>query len=224
MQSNNAESSPPTTWADHEIMWCLTVTQGITPTELLARYGAQPEQAQSLRRQQAEELGQRISDETTSGTVLRVGTSNGWSFCLEEWGWIGSTRAVLTRLSHNTECFSLQQDARGRSIFQVWRDGHQAERFEPGMISTRPVPPHPWWDVLEQCRIAAGQNFPGWGPVLRSVSQHTGVTLDNETVRSQLLTVLLEDDTQGYGVTSPTTQKSLGFGLQLTQSDSPQEP
>ncbi|MFF9984712.1 DUF6461 domain-containing protein [Streptomyces erythrochromogenes] len=224
MHSNDTDPGPSTTWADHEIMWCLTVTRGITPTELLTRYGAhEPDQVRPLTRQEAEVLGQRISDETISGTVLRVGTGNGWSFCLEEWGWVGSTRDVLARLSHNTESFSLLKDARGRSIFQVWRDGHQAKRFEPGMIGTRPATPHPWWDALEQSRISSGQEHPGWEPVLRSVSQHTGVSVDNETVNSQLLTVLLRDESQGYGTTAPATRKSLGFGLQLTQSDTPQE-
>ncbi|MCX4400055.1 DUF6461 domain-containing protein (plasmid) [Streptomyces sp. NBC_00053] len=221
MQSDHTEPRPSTSWADHEIMWCLTFTHNLDPSELLTRYGARPEEARLLDPQEAYGLGQRIGDEGLAATVLRVGAIGDWSFCLEQWGWLGSTTALLTRLSQGTETLSLQQDARGQQRFRFWRDGHLAERFEPGMLSTRPEPPRPWWDAVELRRSEAAEDFPGWDPVLRAVSEHTEATLSNEMVNSRLLTVLLPENSQGYGPPPPRTMKSLGYGLRLTQTDPP---
>jgi hypothetical protein len=224
VHSTNHEASPSTTWADHEIMWCLTLTRGLTPTELLSRYGADPDKARLVDRQHADALGRRIGDEGLSATVLRVGALDDWSFCLEHWGWLGTTEGLLTGLSRATETFSLQQDARGRQSFQFWRDGHRMEPFEPGMPSTRPQPPHPWWEAVELRSNESGEELPGWQPVLRAVSDHTGVALDDVTVNSPLLTLLLHEDSQGYGVIPRRPQKSLGYGLRLIQTDNRQEP
>ncbi|WP_335941460.1 DUF6461 domain-containing protein [Streptomyces sp. PTD5-9] len=221
MQSDHTEPRPSTSWADHEIMWCLTFTHGLAPSGLLTRYGARPEEAQLLEPQEAYRLGQRIGDEGLTATVLRIGAIGDWAFCLEEWGWLGSTAALLTRLSQGTETLSLQQDARGCQAFQFWRDGHLTERFEPGMPSTRPEPPHPWWDAVELRRSEAAEEFPGWDPVLRAVSEYTGATLSNKTVNSPLLTVLLQESSQGYGPPQPETVRSLGYGIRLTQTDPP---
>ncbi|WP_424862801.1 DUF6461 domain-containing protein [Streptomyces sp. MMS24-I29] len=200
-------------------MWCLTFTHGLDPSGLLTRYGARPGEARLLDPQEAYGLGQRIGDEGLAATVLRVGAIGDWSFCLEEWGWLGSTTALLTRLSQGTETLSLQQDARGQQRFQFWRDGHLKERFRPGMVGTRPEPPHPWWDAVELRRSEAAEEFPGWDPVLRAVSELTGATLSNETVNSPLLTVLLQENSQGYGPPQPEPVRSLGYGIRLTQTD-----
>lgn len=225
MHSNDTGAGPPVVWSGGEVMWCLTLTRGIRPPERRTRFGARAGEALPMDPREADRLGRPIGDKGLGATGLRLGAIADWSSCLEFWGWLGSMAALLTRLFHATETFSLQQDARGMQRLQFWQNGHRMEVFERGMPSTRPEPPHPWWDAVEHRRNESGAEFPGWGPVLRAVADHTGATLDVETVNSRLLTVLLHDSSPGTCVNSPERRKSLDCGLRLIQNaDNPQEP
>ncbi len=68
----------PWAWAGdpRAVMWCVTITRGITPEEVLARYGADAHTARLLTRQQATHLA---DGDLPEGSVLRAGQVGDWS-------------------------------------------------------------------------------------------------------------------------------------------------
>jgi hypothetical protein len=102
----------------------------------------------------------------------------------------------LSSLSHGTETFSVLQGADGMNGFAHWRDGQCTERFEPGFTHTKPNPPHPWWDAVQERLAASGEEYPGLVPVLEAVTQYTRAVLDANTLNGPLLTLRLEDSSR----------------------------
>lgn len=188
------EDSPPVPWAwatdPSRVMWCVTFTRDITPYDVLARYGADSGTARFLTRQQAAQLS------GPEGSVLCAGALGDWSFCFEEYGVMGAMAGPLSALSQGTETFSVLRGGDGMNGFAHWRDGQRTERFEPGYTHTRPPPPHPWWDAVQEQLDAAGTEYPGLVPVLEAVAHHTGAVLDSDTLSGPLLTLLLDDNSR----------------------------
>ncbi|MFD3730220.1 DUF6461 domain-containing protein [Streptomyces sp. NPDC058632] len=172
-------------------MWCVTITHGISPEEVLARYGADARTARPLTRQQATRLAG--GDLLPEGSVLQAGQLGDWSFCFEEYGVMGRMPGPLSALSRDTETFSVLRGGDGMDGFAHWRDGECAERFEPGAAGTKPRPPPPWWDAVQERLDASGEEYPGLVPVLEATAHHTGAVLDTDTRDGPLLTLRLED-------------------------------
>ncbi|MGS2589613.1 DUF6461 domain-containing protein [Streptomyces hebeiensis] len=187
-------TADPWAWVRNKnaVMWCVTFTQGITPEDVLARYGADPRDAQLLTRQQAGPLYDFEADGPT-GSVLRAGMLGDWSFCFEDIGIMGAMDGPLAALSRGTETFSVLRGGDGMNIFAHWRDGRRTEWFEPGFRSTRPRPPHPWWDAVQERYDARSEEYPGLTPVMEAIGRHIGDVLETGTLGGPLLTLLLED-------------------------------
>ncbi|MEU9576407.1 DUF6461 domain-containing protein [Streptomyces chilikensis] len=185
----------PWAWAgnQHAVMWCVTFTHGITPEEVLARYGADTRAARLLTGQQAGHLN---DSNLPQGSVLRAGSLGVWSFCFEDHGVMGAMSGPLSALSQGTETFSVLRGGDGMNGFAHWRDGRCTEQFEPGFTYTRPDPPHPWWDAVQERLDASNEEYPGLAPVLEAVAHHTGAVLDTGTLRGPLLTLRLEDSSR----------------------------
>jgi hypothetical protein len=185
-------TSMPWAWAKdpHAVMWCMTLTRGITPHEVLVRYGADARTARFLTRRQAAHLN---DGSLPRGSVLRAGALGDWSFCFEDYGVMGMMEGPLSSLSHGTETFSVLLGADGMNGFAHWRDGQCTERFEPGFAHTGPNPPHPWWDAVQERLDASGEEYPGLVPVLEAVARYTRAVLDAGTLDDPLPTLRLED-------------------------------
>jgi hypothetical protein len=176
--------------------WCLTLTRGIAPEEVLARYGADADTARLITRQQAAQLmnGTASSSGLPEGSLLRAGAwGGGWAFCYEDHGVMGAMPGPLSALSRGTETLGVLKGGDGMNRFSHWRDGHCTERFEPGFPRTRPNPPHPWWDAVQEQLERSSKPYPGLGPVLQAMAHHTGGALDTATFDGPLLTLLLEE-------------------------------
>ncbi|MFJ8188111.1 DUF6461 domain-containing protein [Streptomyces sp. NPDC096105] len=182
----------PWAWAEdpRAVMWCVTITYGITPEEVLARYGADARTARLLTRQQAAQLA---GDDLPEGSVLRAGRTGDWSFCFEDYGVMGCMSGPLSALSRGTETFSVLRGGDGMNGFAYWRDGQCTERFEPGATGTKPRPPHPWWDAVQGRLDASSEEFPGLVPVLEATARHTRAVLDTGILDGPLLTLRLDD-------------------------------
>ncbi|MGW0137528.1 DUF6461 domain-containing protein [Streptomyces calvus] len=182
----------PWAWAEdpRAVTWCVTITRGITPEEVVARYGADARTAQLLTRQQAARLA---GGDLPEGSVLRAGQMGDWSFCFEDYGVMGCMSGPLSALSLDTETFSVLRGGDGMNGFAYWRDGQCAERFEPGAADTKPRPPRPWWDAVQERLDASGEEYPGLVPVLEATTRHTRAVLDTDTLDGPLLTLRLED-------------------------------
>ncbi|MGD9486046.1 DUF6461 domain-containing protein [Streptomyces sp. TRM70308] len=177
-------------------MWCVTFTHGITPEDVLARYGADTSAAQFFTRQHADQLHHGSLPE---GSVLRAGALGDWSFCFEDNGVMGAMPGPLAALSQGTETLSVLQGGDGMNTFAQWRDGQCTEQFEPGFAHTRPAPPHPWWDTVHERLDASKEEHPGLAPVLEAVADHISAVLDLHILNGPLLTLLLEDSNRAFG-------------------------
>ncbi|WP_370671431.1 MULTISPECIES: DUF6461 domain-containing protein [unclassified Streptomyces] len=171
-------------------LWCVSFTRGITPHEVLARYGADSRTARLLTRRQAARLS------SAEGSVLRTGTLGAWAFCFEEYGVMGAMPGPLSALSQDTESLSILRGGDGMNTFAYWSDGQCVERFEPGAVSPRPSEPHYWWDLVQEQLDAAGTGHPGLVPVLKAVARQAGAVLDADVLNGPLLTLLLDDSSR----------------------------
>ncbi|MFD4030213.1 DUF6461 domain-containing protein [Streptomyces sp. NPDC058637] len=179
-------------WArnPHSAMWCVTLTHGITPEDVLDRYGADARTAQLLTEQQAVEL---LDRDAPDASVLCAGALGDWSFCSESLGVMGAMPGPLSELSKGTETFSVLRGGDGMNVFAHWRGGRRIEQFEPGNTHTEPAPPHPWWDAIQQRIDSSGGEYTGLVPVLEAIAQYTGKTLDTRVLGGPLLTLRLEE-------------------------------
>ncbi|WP_204038206.1 DUF6461 domain-containing protein [Micromonospora qiuiae] len=177
-------------WAEDQrlIMWCVTFTRAITAPDVLARYGADPQAARLLERDEAHPLYDATAQE---GSVLRAGSFGEWSFCWEEHGIAGAMFGTCAALSEGTETLSLLRCAKGRNSFAHWRDGQCVEHFEPGMTFTKPQSPHPWWDAIEDHLAAQPPQRSSLISALEVVAAHIGAALDSRIVNGPLLTAAL---------------------------------
>lgn len=171
--------------------WCVTFTRGITPDEVLARCGAAPRDARVMPKREAERLGADSHRNGTTKSVLRVGALGDGAFCHETWGVLGAMPGILSVLSRGTETFTVTMGGDSMNTFEHWLGGRCTEVFEPSRPDTRPVPPHPWWDAVQERREATGRSEPGLVSAVRVIGDHMGTHLDDATVDGPLLTVLL---------------------------------
>ncbi|MFD6281800.1 DUF6461 domain-containing protein [Streptomyces sp. NPDC060209] len=182
-------------WATYEnaVMWCVTLTRGVAPEEVITAYGCDPGDSRFVDMDQAIEWMGDCDPEALL-VPLRFGRIGEWSFCYEKSTNVGSINLdVLARLSAKSEAFLLEVGGSGVNHFGYWRNGRAVESFEPTLLSRRPAPPHPWWDAVQERRRAAGKPYPGMLPVLEVVTEHVGAVLDDVTLAGELRTVMVKD-------------------------------
>ncbi|WP_328507825.1 DUF6461 domain-containing protein [Streptomyces sp. NBC_00391] len=174
--------------------WCVTFTHGISPEEVLERYGADPAHAELFDLEEARDFLHDGTALDVSRSALRVGSLGDWSFCYEEGSGVdGAMPEVLSVLSRGTETFSVVLGRTGMNIFEHWSDRQCTELFEPGEPVSRTLSTRRWWDAVQARLEAAGADHPGLGPVIEVIVAYMGVALDDSTVEGPLLTVLMED-------------------------------
>ncbi|MFE2889345.1 DUF6461 domain-containing protein [Streptomyces sp. NPDC059272] len=183
------ESSPSWDWirSGGYVSMCLTFTRGVTPEDLLRRYGADPLDANSITFAQAYELIQPGPD----SSILRVGSLGEWTFCCESLGVQGVMPAVLAALSRDTETVAFNHGADARHTLDHWVDGQPREHFEPGTkASLQAAGVHPFWDAAER-HHADNPEGPAELNALEAVSDRIGGYLTTDIVHGPLLTTFL---------------------------------
>ncbi|MEV6483317.1 DUF6461 domain-containing protein [Streptomyces sp. NPDC051576] len=166
---------------------CLTFTHGVTPEDLLRRYGADASQASSIAFPQVYELLQPGPD----SSILRVGTLREWTFCCETLGVQGIMPAVLAALSQDTQTVAFNHGANALHTLEHWVDGQPREHFEAGQESTlQAADVHPFWDAAERHR-AENPNRPAVLDALEAVGDRIGGHLTADIVHDPLLTTVL---------------------------------
>ncbi|GGU62710.1 DUF6461 domain-containing protein [Streptomyces daghestanicus] len=171
-------------------IWCITLTEYLTPDAVLRRYGADPGTARMLGHDEASDLYDRA---LRGGTVVRVGTAGAWAFGYEDIGQAGSRSGPLAALSRGTQTLSVLRGGDGTNRLAHWRDGQCREAFELGTAGRKPQGNHYFWDLVH----AAGQTTPratGLLLALRAITHHTGVVLSKKTLRGPLLTAHLAEE------------------------------
>jgi hypothetical protein len=170
----------------------VTFSLGRTPEDVLAQYGADPQQAEHLTRDGA----WIMYPPNTGGAQLRVGMLGRWGFCFEEAGFEGFKTRTLSALSAETETLSFFTSA-NKSSFIYLKDSEGIEAFEPGLPETlRGNAPCKFWNDVERILERAGQTGASMSPshaVLQAITKHIREPLDRATLEGPLLTALLHD-------------------------------
>jgi hypothetical protein len=165
----------------------VTFTRGLTPEELLERYGADPSAARPTPFINMHDVLQPDMDHA----ILRVGMLGGWAFGIEDSGVQGAAPATLAALSYGTETISVFAGADAFQVFEYWANGQPQQQFEPGNASSlRAAGPHPFWDAAERHRVAR----PGiWSilAVMLAIEEHIGARLVEDVDDGPLPSVLL---------------------------------
>lgn len=182
-------------WSLNDLGFTITFTRGLTPAQVLTRYGFAAQQAQLITR--AQFLAVPLPARTPPPTLVAAGMLRRWAFCYEEIGCLGTDRRVLGDLSEGTDTLSLY-DIGGMTVFSHWRDGFRHEGFEPGFPGSRRDLGHrPFWDRMQARRT------PG---VLRSrtalavIEEHIGGELTADLLTGRLLRLAIP----GPGTAEPT--------------------
>ncbi|GLY29948.1 hypothetical protein [Kineosporia sp. NBRC 101731] len=178
-------------WSLSEVGFVITFTRGLSPTDILTRYGVDPGTARPVTWQQA-------VDEQMFGaeaTVLRVGMLGQWAFCHQD---RPLEKPSLDILSEGTDSLSLLDLGGGETTFQHWRDGLRYELFRPGFSYSRPrSEPHPFWDRIS-ARHAAGLS--GAKAALAVIEEHVRGEVTHDLLAGPLLTTAV---TTGASVHPP---------------------
>jgi hypothetical protein len=166
----------------------VTFSLGRTPEDVLARYGADPSQAEHLTRDGA----WIMYPPNNGGAQLRAGMLGRWAFCFEEAGFEGFKARTLSGLSADTETISFFHSA-GKSSFIYLRDSEGIEAFEPGLPETlRGEQPCKFWTATQ--KILDGANpVPPAHAVLQAITKHIREPLERRTLEGPLLSVFLPD-------------------------------
>ncbi|MGW0856964.1 DUF6461 domain-containing protein [Streptomyces sp. NPDC002690] len=193
-------------------MWCLTITESVTPEEVLTRYGADARNARELTEQQAARL---ITSSSAAGTVLRVGSCGNWSFGYEAYGVVGIGTGTLSLLSQGTQSVAVLRGGDGMNRFEHWREGGPTEQFEPGFPSTKPPEPHPWWSEVQRRLDEVNGPHSGLAPVMETAFRHVRGVIDRDTLYGPLLTLWLDESSMAPPAfpPSPSGARQLGRAL-----------
>ncbi|PWI14788.1 hypothetical protein DI272_11930 [Streptomyces sp. Act143] len=141
----------------YDVSFTLTLSEGLTPHELLRGIGAEEPHIVPLTRSAAYELLTRDRDDHLSDldfvnwedeaaiarltdghflpdppeTIVRAGSVAGWAYALEEFHC--RTGAYLAALSRRGRAFSVHRNAKGFSRIGHARHGRPVTSFEPGL-------------------------------------------------------------------------------------------
>lgn len=167
--------------------FCLTFTRGVTPQNLLQRYGADPATARLV----AFDEAVRVLGPSPDQCILAAGTLEEWVFGFETLGVEGIMPETLAVLSRGTQTVAVNNDANARHYLMHWVDGKPREQFELGVFSTlRAVGPHPFWEATEHHRTTHPDQK-NVVAALRAVGDHIGSHLTVRTLTAPLLTTVL---------------------------------
>ena len=141
----------------YDVSFTLTLSEGLSPHELLRSVGAEEPHIVPLTRSAAYELLVRDRDDHISdldfldwedeaavarltsggflpdppGTVVRAGAVPGWAYALEEFQC--HTGSYLAALSRRGRAFTVHRNARGFSRVDYALEGEPVTSFEPGL-------------------------------------------------------------------------------------------
>ncbi|WP_305788707.1 DUF6461 domain-containing protein [Symbioplanes lichenis] len=120
------------------------------------------------------------------GSLLRLGTVPGWTYCYEDRAPVAFLPTLLHRLSAGTEVIQVVKGGDGMNIARRLSDGRLLEQFEPGRTATAAGP-----DLLLPRVERLLSDQPGTSPLLATltaVSELIGAAVDRETLDGPLLT------------------------------------
>ncbi len=170
--------------------FCLTFTLGVTPWNLVERYGADPTAARLLAIGETYAVGQPGADRS----ILASGSLGDWAFGFETMGVEGIMSGTLAALSRGTQTVAVNDSAKALHVLRYWVDGQPRESFELGVPDTqRAVGAHPFWGAVERHRAA----HPDQSKViaaLRAIGDHVGGQLTADMLARPLLTAILPED------------------------------
>ncbi|AEW93025.1 MULTISPECIES: DUF6461 domain-containing protein [Streptomycetaceae] len=166
---------------DNHPSFCLTFVERSAIDTVLRCYGADLAEAQLLTE------GEAVPPDGHDGSVLRLGSLGHWTFCFETFGTRGIEDDVLRALSRHGETLCVLYGS--PNYFHHWRDGRQADAFEPGNPTTTPpsADVSPFREDVER-RLAAGPDGLRLVAVLDSISVHTRHRLTSQAIEGPLLT------------------------------------
>ncbi|MEW2121479.1 DUF6461 domain-containing protein [Streptomyces sp. NPDC005474] len=192
--------------------FCLTLSAGRSPEEVLEIYGADRSRARWL--SSADCFTE--FEPTATNTVLRVGTLGDWSFCIEFENPIGFLNAVVRGLSVNSEMITISRTGNSLTIFRYIVNGRLVESFEPGNLSSS------WGQSEHEFSREVHERSATANTVMASlhvIAEHVGHELTTEILHGPLLSVVIDNpertvlahpDPRLQMTAAPETRSTLG--------------
>ncbi|WP_369015741.1 DUF6461 domain-containing protein [Streptomyces hintoniae] len=163
--------------------FCLTLSAGKTPENILEAYGADASEARHLT--YAEFF--RAYEPTATSAALRVGSFGSWSFCIEFENCIGFMPGVQRKLSQSTEAFLLSRAGNAYAVVDYTVDGEIVESFEPGNGVIRVPSSHDFAGRVERLT----ESSDGITATLEILAEYTGHHVTTALLDGPLLSVVV---------------------------------
>ncbi|MEU2730615.1 DUF6461 domain-containing protein [Streptomyces griseoviridis] len=164
--------------------FCLTLSAGKTPENILEAYGADASEARYLT--SAEFF--RAYEPTATSAALRVGSfGSSWSFCIEFENCIGFMPGVQRKLSQGAESFLLSRAGNAYAVLDYTVDGEIVESFEPGNGVTRVPSSHDFAGRVERL----SESSDGITATLEILAEYTGHHVTTTLLDGPLLSVVV---------------------------------
>jgi Family of unknown function (DUF6461) len=162
--------------------FCLTFVRGLTESEVLRRFGADPATIQQIAGL-AEAEGEPLEASVAAGQV------DGWAFVLEDNGFQGTRPEVLRAVSAGTEALSVFTNVNGNTKFNHAVDGEVRTAFDPCSPARRwGSEPDALVELMRTVGLSDEERLDdGLGAALRLADRITGVHLTAERLDEPVL-------------------------------------
>lgn len=177
----------PATWDIEKYGdFCLTLSQNLTPEQVLTAFGGDPREAQLMSASQSE-TGIGV---TETSALLRAGHIGTWSFCIEISNPIGFTDLILKKLCGDSEAFALSRSGHSMTTFKFAQGGRLSESFEPRNQQTvRGDSHHAFFQRIQNTSPDASAAMAS----LQVMSEYIGAEITPSLLNGPLLTANLEN-------------------------------
>ncbi|MFJ8754603.1 DUF6461 domain-containing protein [Streptomyces sp. NPDC102441] len=165
--------------------FCMTLSLGKSPEEVINIYGADAGEARWLT---ADAPGAYVTNATT--TVLRAGSLGDWTFCLEFEYLLGSNEGIMRELSTNAEAIVIFRTAKALTGFHYVANCELLESFEPGYPPS--VSGRSSHEFSSKVHALTSTGLDPVAACLEVVTGHVGCDLTKETLRGPLLSVIMD--------------------------------
>ncbi|MGS2645719.1 DUF6461 domain-containing protein [Streptosporangium sp. G12] len=160
--------------------YCFTYIRGLTPGQLVSRFGGRPEDFTPMTLDELVETRYRKSYDTVFLGVTAIGD---WVFVVEPNGGLGIDEKIITSLSAGTRLVSHFRDVEGVECFYWIDDGEIRFCFIADEGYSEEVPEEVPDEIVEVIRRIVpedGHTYPSEGPAFLLVEHLTGIRLTPE--------------------------------------------
>jgi hypothetical protein len=195
-------------------MYCMTLVQGLTPAEVLARLGADPQgefagfDAFAERDMEFQDSQDLYGDYMFVGATSVPGRDGPWTLVVEINGTVGTDGPLMALVSERRRVVSHYCNTNALSLFHWWEDGELRTQFEGPLHRSGSTP-----DALTEAMAQAGFDLVNGGGNLAA-----GLALAEELTGVRVTADLLDNALYTTGIVEMPTEEWTSITIDITDA------